>query len=120
MKVQNLLGGLILTGAVVGAGSVGLGSLNRKIKHEKSEQVMLENKMKSTGISTADFAKIQQKAQNMQIPHDVNKVYQEALDSLELKAWYEKVQLQTIDSLKKVIVQKDDSIKMLRKATRYN
>lgn len=118
MKIQNLLGGLFITGAVVSVGSAGLGAANKKLKEEKKEQSELITKIIKTGISDNDLSKVKTSAESKLIPYEINKAYKNTLDSLTLKAQYEKVYLQTIDSLKKVIKQKDDSIKILTKATK--
>lgn len=118
MKTNRLIGGLILSGAIVSAGSLGLGITSKKIETEKQEKAELIQKIKRTKISDSDFSKIKTQAEQKNIPYEINKTYKKALDSLNLKASYEKVYLQTIDSLKRVIAQKDDSIKILTKATK--
>ncbi len=114
MKTGKLLTVLGMTSVVVTGASVfsGMGVKNRQVKKEQSNLV---SRIKQTGISDDEFAKIKALAELEKVPHKINDVYKEALASLELKAQYEKVQLQTISSLKKV-VQNDDSIKMLTKS----
>lgn len=114
MKTGKLLTVLGMTSVVVTGAFVfsGMGVKNRQVKKEQS---ILVSRIKQTGISDDEFAKIKALAELEKVPHKINDVYKEALASLELKAQYEKVQLQTISSLKKV-VQNDDSIKMLTKS----
>lgn len=117
MNSRFLIGTILASAVVVGGVSV-LSGVNAKYRKDKKEQVELENKVKNSGISENEFKLVKARAESQGIPYRVNAVYKNTLDSLELKAKYEKVHLQTIDSLKNVIAQKDDSIKMLSKAAK--
>ena len=46
---------------------------------------------------------IEAQAQAKKYPFSANRVYQKALDSLELKARYEKMHLYALDSLKTIV-----------------
>ena len=92
LKIKTLIGGLFVTGAVVGGGSAALGASARKNQQEKQ----IEN---FTG----------------HIQNEINKTYKKTLDSLTLKANYEKIYLQSYNSIKKAIPQTDNSIKILTK-----
>lgn len=80
VKIKNLLGGLFLTGAAVSGGSAALGASSRKSQQEKQAE------------------KISEFFQN-----ELGKTYKKTLDNLTLKANYEKVYLQSLNSLKKAI-----------------
>lgn len=44
--------------------------------------------------------------------------YQNSINSLDIKAQYEKAHLQTLSSIKKAIPQSDESLKIISKATK--
>lgn len=117
MNSRFLVGTILASAVVVGGVSV-LSGVNARFRKDKKEQIELENQVKNSGISDTEFKQIKAKAEAQGIPHRINDVYKHTLDSLAVKAHYEKVHLQTIDSLRKVIAQKDDSIKILTKATK--
>lgn len=78
MRVQQLLGGLFVTSAVVSAGSVALGISSKNMQKAKL-----------------------QKEKILHYEQNLSKSYK-SLDPLILRANYEKVYLQTKGSLKKI------------------
>lgn len=117
MNSRFLVGTILTTAVIVGGASV-ISGVNARLRKDKKEQVELENKVKNSGVSETEFKQIKAKAEAQGIPHRINNVYKKTLDSLAVKAQYEKIHLQTIDSLQKVIAQKDDSIRALTKVTK--
>lgn len=98
MKARALLGGIILTGAIISTATAALGASNKRVKQAKQSQLI--QKIQSSSVSyTGTESKI--------IPIEINKACQSTLDSLTLKANYEKVYIQTINSLKKAIAHND-------------
>jgi len=88
MKTQHLIGGIFATAALVSTASVFSGAGVRIRQEKKRLKQNIETLQKTTGeISTAS---------------QLNKAYKQTMNSLELKAMYEKVNLQTMNSLKKV------------------
>lgn len=89
MKTSTILSGLIVTGTVVSAGSIGLGAASKN-KHLQKQNI---NNKRFTST------------------------YHNAFDSLILKSQYEKAYLQSMNSFKKAIVNNDDKIKILKNST---
>lgn len=94
MKTSTILSGLIVTGTLVSAGSIGLGAASKN-KHLQKQNI------NSQIINTKKLTS----------------AYYNTVDSLTLKSQYEKVYLQSMDSLKKAIVNNDEKIKILKNST---
>lgn len=82
------------------------------MREDKKEQVELQRQLKESGITDAEYNRINAQAQANKYPFSANKVYKKALDSLALKAQYEKIHLHALDTLKK------DSIKIITKTAK--
>ena len=83
--------------------------------HEKQmvqAKTSVQQKLKKTGISEDEFVRIEQQAKSKRYTFAANKVYEKALDSLQLKAQFEKMYLHSLDSLK------SDSIKIITKTAK--
>ncbi|MDE6139051.1 MAG: hypothetical protein K2F57_06235 [Candidatus Gastranaerophilales bacterium] len=111
MKSGKIVGGIILTASIVSVGSA-MSGWHKKFREDKKEQVELQKQLRQTGISEAEYNKIDAQAQAKKYPFSANRVYKKALDSLELKARYERVYLHALDSLK------SDSVKILTKTAK--
>lgn len=94
MKTNTILSGLIVTGTIVSAGSIGLGVASKN-KHLQKQNI------NSQIINTKKLTS----------------AYRNTVDSLILKSQYEKVYLQSMNSFKKAIVNNDEKIKLLKNST---
>ena len=108
MKAGRIVGGILLTASIVSVGS----ALSGWHKEDKKLQIELKKQLKQSGISDVEYSRIEAQAQTKKYPFSANKVYQKALDSLELKARYEKMHLYALDSLK------NDSLKIITKTAK--
>lgn len=111
MKAGRIVGGLILTASIVSVGSA-LSGWHKKLNDDRKEQVQLQKQLRQTGISEAEYNRIDAMAQANKYPFSANKVYKKAIDSLELKARHEKMHLYALDSLK------SDSLKIITKTAK--
>ena len=91
MKTGAILGGIIITGAVISVGSTALGAASRNIKENKH----LKNSNKK-----------------------YQSEYNNTKDSLAILSLQEKNYLQSVNSFKKAIAKNDDGIKILTKTAR--
>ena len=103
MKAGRIVGGILLTASIVSVGSA-LSGWHKKLNEDKKLQIELKKQLKQSGISDVEYSRIEAQAQT--------KKYQKALDSLELKARYEKMHLYALDSLK------NDSLKIITKTAK--
>ena len=111
MKAGRIVGGILLTASIVSVGSA-LSGWHKKLNEDKKLQIELKKQLKQSGISDGEYSRIEAQAQTKKYPFSANKVYQKALDSLELKARYEKMHLYALDSLK------NDSLKIITKTAK--
>lgn len=111
MKTGRVVGGILLTASIVSIGSA-VSGWQKKISEDKKHQSELVEKLKKTGISEDEFVRIEQQAKSKRYTFAANKVYEKALDSLQLKAQFEKMYLHSLDSLK------SDSIKIITKTAK--
>ncbi len=91
MKTGAILGGIIITGAVISVGSTALGAASRNIKENKH----LKNSNKK-----------------------IQSAYNNTMNSLAIRSLQEKNYLQSVNSFKKSITKNDDGIKILTKTAR--
>ncbi len=99
MKTGAILGGIIITGAVISVGSTALGAASRNIKENKH----LKNSNK----------KIQSAYNNT-----MNSLTIRTMNSLTIRSLQEKNYLQSVNSFQKSITKNDDGIKILTKTAR--
>lgn len=111
MKTGKIVGGILVTASIVSVGS-GISGWHKKLSEDKKEQVELQKQLKESGITEVEFNRINEQAQATKYPFSANKVYKKALDSLAIKAQYEKVHLHALDSMK------NDSIRILTKTVK--
>ena len=111
MKTGRIVGGLLVTASIVSVGSA-LSGWHKKLNDDRKEQIELKKQLRQTGIAEAEYNMIEAQAQAKKYPFSANRVYQKALDSLELKARYEKMHLYALDSLK------NDSLKIITKTAK--
>ena len=111
MKTGRIVGGLLVTASIVSVGSA-LSGWHKKLNDDRTEQIELKKQLRQTGITEAEYNMIEAQAQAKKYPFSANRVYQKALDSLELKARYEKMHLYALDSLK------NDSLKIITKTAK--
>lgn len=101
MKPRAILGGIIITGALVSGGATALGATNRKIKQNKQKSEIIPHISQNfVGIKNTK----------------PKSAYLNTLDSLTLNSQYQKVYLQSLNSIKKVVAKNDDSLKILTKS----
>ncbi len=91
MKTGAILGGIIITGAVISVGSTALGAASRNIKENKH----LKNSNKK-----------------------IQSAYNNTMNSLTIRSLQEKNYLQSVNSFQKSITKNDDGIKILTKTAR--
>ncbi len=91
MKTGAILGGIIITGAVISVGSTALGAASRNIKENKH----LKNSNKK-----------------------IQSAYNNTMNSLAIQSLQEKNYLQSVNSFQKSITKNDDGIKILTKTAR--
>lgn len=109
MRTGRVVCGIITTASLVSGGAAFSG-WNKKLHQDKKHQNELIKQLKQTGISEDEFVKIQTRAQAKHYVFSANQVYQKALESLELKAKFERMYLHSLDSLR------NDSIKVIKTA----
>lgn len=109
MRTGRVVGGILLTASIVSIGSA-LSGWQKKISEDRKYQSELVKQLKETGISQDEFVKIEQQAKSKRYTLAANRVYERALDSLKLKAQFEKMYLHSFDSLK------SDSLRVIKTA----
>lgn len=86
MKPRTILGGMIIAGAAVSAGSTALGAAARKLQQHKQTSEITQN-LNQNFVGTKNIKP--------------KYTYLNTLDSLTLNAQYQKVYLQSLNSIKK-------------------
>lgn len=113
IKTYKIIGGLFVTAALVSAGSVFSGA-QAKIKQQKRDLLEARNSISSMNFHNNAKNFIENNPEIKQISFGLNKACKTALEAFEIKAQYEKFQLQTLKTLKNPTTESLKAIKVVK------